>query len=46
MENFFIGLLVKPLLLLFFIFWIALGVHLVRRYAPTAIKQVLLRKLW
>jgi len=46
METLLIGLLVKPLVAVFFVFWMALGVWLVQRYAPPKLKSLLLRKLW
>jgi hypothetical protein len=44
--EFFLALIIKPLLLVVFVFLMACGVYAVKRFAPPFMQRVLLRKLW
>lgn len=46
MPDFVISAIVKPFILLFLIFVMALGVYLVRRFCSRRWQALLLKKLW
>lgn len=46
MELTLIGVIVKPLVGLFFVFFMALGIWAVQKCASPRVRSFLLRKLW